>query len=382
MASSEMPPLTRQAVARKPIGSILVVTLLLPLLSSPVVGEWETDNWLSNVIGPERLSLGDEFGCHGYEGLGIDEEPWTIGACRDYLTNKTEASRWGLSPISFGLSGIDLEPYTSAALIEAGFEIVGDGSNGDADGLAFFESNGGTLEKTLSDRSLLESAEQNSMVSIQWMARIHDLKVREDKDLILWLEQQDVWFTTWGEWHHHSLAGQRIDVSMNGSSISASLDDSGSWSVPGSIMLGFDETPLSVMAGSTPFPNLDPGMRHLQVGWRPLPGGILLTLSPGQIVTIELSDGIGALIETPQSTFNGLHHSVTVVGHHTTNLFYWSSDFQNSDLRFTWLVERPSSEEVGWLIPVLAIGVVIAVPIAVRYLVNKDEVDPITPQIQ
>ncbi len=147
-------------------------------------------------------------------------------------------------------------------------------------------------------------------------------------------------------------------------------------------MLGFDETPLSVMAGSTPFPNLDPGMRHLQVGWRPLPGGILLTLSPGQIVTIELSDGIGALIETPQSTFNGLHHSVTVVGHHTTNLFYWSSDFQNSDLRFTWLVERPSSEEVGWLIPVLAIGVVIAVPIAVRYLVNKDEVDPITPQIQ
>ena len=382
MASSEMPSVTRWAVARKPIGAILVAMLLLSVISSPVVGEWETDNWLSNVIGPERLALGDEFGCHGYEGLGIDEEPWTIGACRDYLTNLTEASRWGPNPISFGLSGIDLEPYTSAALIDAGFEIVGDGSVGSADVLAFFESNGGTLEKTLADWSLLESVEQNSMVSIQWMARIHDLKVREDKDMILWLEQQDVWFTTWGEWHHHSLAGQRIDVTMEGSTIIASLDDSGSWSVPGSIMLGFVESILSVTDGSSPFPDLDPDMHHLQVGWRPLPGGILLTLSPGQIVTIELSDEIGALIETPLSTFNGLHHSVTVVGYHTTNLFYWSSDFQNSELRFTWLVERPNSEEVGWLIPVLAISVMMAVPIAVRYLVNKDKMGPITPQVQ
>jgi len=375
-----MPSLTRWVVARKPIGTILVALMLLPMLSSPVVGEWETDNWLSNVFGPERLALGDEFGCHGYESLGIDEEPWTIGACRDYLTNLTQASRWGPTPISFGLSGIDMEPYTSAALIDAGFEIVGDGSVGGVDGLAFFESNGGTLEKTLTDRALLEAAEQNSIVSIQWMARIHDLKVREDKDLIFWLEQQDVWFTTWGEWHHHSLAGQRINVSMEGSTITASLNDTESWSVPGSIMLGFDESILSVKDSSLPFPNLDSGLRHLQVGWRPLPGGIILTLSPGQLVTIELSDEIDALIETPLSTFNGLHHSVTVVGHHTTNLFYWSSDFQNSELRFTWLVERPSSEEVGWLIPVLAISVVIAVPIAVRYLVNKDTRYSITPE--
>jgi hypothetical protein len=167
---------------------------------------------------------------------------------------------------------------------------------------------------------------------------------------------------------------------MEGSTIIASLNDTESWSVPGSIMLGFDESILSVKDSSLPFPNLDSGLRHLQVGWRPLPGGIILTLSPGQLVTIELSDEIDALIETPLSTFNGLHHSVTVVGHHTTNLFYWSSDFQNSELRFTWLVERPSSEEVGWLIPVLAISVVIAVPIAVRYLVNKDTRYSITPE--
>jgi len=382
MASSEMPSFTRRVVARKPIGACLVAMLLLPMLSPSVVGEWETDNWLSNVIGPERLALGDEFGCHGYEGLDINEEPWTIGACRDYLNNLTEASRWGPTPISFGLSGLELKPDTTNALIDAGFEIVGDGSISGSDRLAFFEGNGGTLEKTLSDQSLLDSAEQNSMVSIQWMARIHDLKVREDKGLISWLEQQNVWFTTWGEWHHHSLAGQRIDVSMENSTISASLDDSGSWSVPGSIMLGFDETILSVKDGTSTFPELEPGMRHLQLGWRPLPGGVLLTLSPGQLVTIELSNEIGVLNETPLSTFNGLHHSVTVVGHHTTNLFYWSSNFQNSELRFTWLVERPSFEEVGWLIPVFAIGVVIAVPIAVRHLVNKDELAPLITQAQ
>ena len=367
-------------MARKPIGACLAAMMMFPMLASPVFGEWETDNWLSNVIGPERLAMGDEFGCHGYEDLSIDEEPWTIGACRDYLTVLTEASRWGPTPISFGLSGIELELNTTAALIDAGFEIVGDGLAGDTDGLAFFESNGGTLEKALADRALLESAEQNSMVSIQWMARIHDLKVREDNELISWLEKQDVWFTTWGEWHHHSLSSHRIDVSVEGSTITATLNDIGLWSVPGTIMLGFDETIVSVEDGSFTLPDLDPSIRHLQVGWRAVSDGILLTLSPGQKVTIELSDEAGALLETPQSTFNGLHHSITIVGHHTTNLFHWSSDFQGTELRFTWLVERPSSEEVGWLIPVLAIGVVVAVPIAVRHLVNKDAVSPIIPE--
>jgi len=344
------------------------------MISSPVVGEWETDNWLSNVIGPERLALGDEFGCHGYEGLGIDEEPWTIGACRDYLTNLTEASRWGPTPISFGLSGIDLEPYTSAALIDAGFEIVGDGSVGGADVLAFFESNGGTLEKTLADWSLLESVEQNSMVSIQWMARIHDIKVREDKDMILWLEQQDVWFTTWGEWHHHRISGSDVVVLAEGSTITATLAEQASWAVPGTVRLQFNHSVLRVTDSSgTDLMAISAGQRHLMSGWREVADGMVLTIEPGATVSIDLDGEPESVLFTPEDTFNGLHHAVTVVGHHTTNLFQWSSDFQESDLVFTWLIERPMEVEMNWALPVVAVAVLIAVPAIFKYLVKKDQ---------
>ena len=75
---------------------------------------------------------------------------------------------------------------------------------------------------------------------------------------------------------------------------------------------------------------------------------------------------------TPQATFNGLHHAVTVVGHHTTNLFPWSSDFQESSIVFTWLIERPAEIEMSWALPVIALGVLIAVPVSVRYFVRKD----------
>ena len=53
---------------------------------------------------------------------------------------------------------------------------------------------------------LLESAEEDSLVSIWWRARVDDIKVREDKDLMTWLEEQDVWFTTWGEWYFHEIS--------------------------------------------------------------------------------------------------------------------------------------------------------------------------------
>lgn len=367
-------------MSRKPVGLSLVSMMMLSMLASPVVGEWESDSWLSNVIGPERLALGDEFGCHGYEGLDIVEEPWTIAACRDYLSGLTEASRWGATPISFGLNGIDLDEGTNAALLDAKFEIVGDGPPGYSDGLAYFESNGGTLEKSVANRSLLESPEQHSLISIEWMARMHDLKVREDGELISWLEQQEVWLTTWGEWHHHRISGSKIVTSNNGSTVIASLEPSTSWNVPGTLELHFDERVMEVVhSNGSDFPVIDSGERHLRVGWREIMGGVVLTLEPGTSVIIELDGGAPSIQSMPQATFNGLNHAVTIVGHHTTNLFHWSSDFQNSDLRFTWLIERPSTEDVGWLLPVLAASTLLAVPITVRHLVNRDEIPTITP---
>ena len=35
-------------------------------------------------------------------------------------------------------------------------------------------------------------------MSVHWRARIGDFRVRDDADVITWLENQEVWFTTWG----------------------------------------------------------------------------------------------------------------------------------------------------------------------------------------
>ena len=51
----------------KRISVVIFTILMIPIFSSPVVGEWKEDVWLNSVIGPERLNLGDEFGCQGYE---------------------------------------------------------------------------------------------------------------------------------------------------------------------------------------------------------------------------------------------------------------------------------------------------------------------------
>ena len=67
------------------------------------------------------------------------------------------------------------------------------------------QRNGGSLEKNVADIGLLESAEKDSLISIYWEARIFDLKVREDKSAVEFLENQDVWYTTWGEWFNHCL---------------------------------------------------------------------------------------------------------------------------------------------------------------------------------
>ena len=72
-------------------------------------------------------------------------------------------------------------------------------------------------------------------------------------------------------------------------------------------------------------------------------------------------------------TFNDLHHSVTVVGHHVKNLHEWASDFYDSPLLFTWLIERPAALEMDWRLPIIAIAVLIATPLTIKWLVARDK---------
>ena len=200
-----------------------------------------------------------------------------------------------------------------------------------------------------------------------------DLRLREDKEVISWLEQQEVWLTTWGEWHHHGLSGNEVAVELDGSTITATLSKPASCDVPGTVSLQFDAAVVLVTSSSgSELAQIAPEQRKLEVGWRATSDGMLLTIEPGDSVTIELDREPSSLLTTPKVTFNGFHHAVTVVGHHTTNLFHWSSDFQESSLVFTWLIERPVEIEMSWALPVIALGVLIAVPVSVRYFVRKD----------
>jgi len=362
-------------VRNRSVAGLLMVALLAIATAAPTVaGEWEDDSWLSNIIGPERLAHGDEFGCHGYEGIDTIEELWVIGACRDYLMEFTNASRWGAQPISFGITGEEVDSATADALMDAGFEIVGDLLSQAPEGLIVMMRNGASLEQGVADRDLLESADENSLVSIYWRARMDDLKLREDKDTMSWLEQQDVWFTTWGEWNHHRISGHEVVVSTEGSTITATLANQASWAVPGTVRLQFNQSVLEVIDSSgTDLTAINAGQQHLIVGWREVADGMVVTIEPGTTVSINLDGEPESVLFTPQETFNGLHHAVTVVGHHTTNLFQWSSDFHGSDLVFTWLIERPVQIEMNWALPVIAVAVLIAVPVSINHIIKKDQ---------
>ena len=110
-------------------------------------------------------------------------------------------------------------------------------------------------------------------------------------------------------------------------------------------------------------------------GIRPVEGGAFVTVAPGVSVDFIFESENVSVTHTPQSTFNGLHHSVSVVGHHVTNLHDWTSDFHNSPIRFTWLIERPASLEVDWRLPIFAVAVLIATPIAIKWVVARDQED-------
>ena len=355
----------------------LTLVFTIPLFVPIVSAEWETDTWISNVIGPERLENGDEFGCHGYEGVDTLEENWVIQACRDYLIDITNSSRWGKEPLSFGIKSNSLDPKTVNQLIESGFLIVGDSLDTRVDGLVSFSRNGGSLEKNVADIGILESADEDSLISVYWRARVGDLRVRDDPDVISWLESQQVWFTTWGEWHLHSIASRDTSVQSEGSSLISSsfhsYQDRTLWKVPSTTRLLFDNTVISVRNSDGQELNMmSPDSRKLEIGWRPIEGGMLLTQAPGTNITIELDGEVMEYTSTPIATFNGLHHAVTIVGHQTTNLFRWTQDFSDSELVFTWLIERPVAEPISWIMPVLAISILVAAPASIYYLVNKD----------
>ena len=81
---------------------------------------WRADGWLiQDVVGGERLALGDEFGCHGMPGKNIEDDLSVVQECKDYLTSQINASKWGEQPLSFGIPMETLDALTLNIMEEA-----------------------------------------------------------------------------------------------------------------------------------------------------------------------------------------------------------------------------------------------------------------------
>ncbi len=368
--------------------SIAVVTLLLlPLFTHTVIADdseypYDDDGWLTRIAGPERFALGDEFGCQGMPDVNPFENPDSIASCRTYLTDRVQASRWGASPITFGLQDESpdstLNQSVGDALVTSGFHVSIGPSIGDGR-IEAIDFDAGSLEKNVASIEAIEaSMDDGNPVVLRWIAELGDLNVRKDPDVVAWIETQPFWFTTAGEYHTSRVSAS---ITPNGSSSiilnqpPVNLD---AWATPGTSIVSLTESTESGLLvesvrwmNGTDLPLLDEMDRHLRVGWRVISGDLHVSIPPGDKVEIQFNESIDE-IEIRVGDFNGLTPMI-VVGEHVTDLFEWSSGFQDSSIRFTWLIEPRSVTQMDIALPIIAAIVGILTIFQMRRLINRDD---------
>jgi len=356
--------------------------------------DWDSDGWLGAIIGPERLAAGDEFGCHGIPDLDARQEPAVFAGCRDYVESMTAASRWGSEPLSFGLSPGELSESAAAAAQAAGFRMVSPAVAPPAGStLVAVPFSAGSLEKNIADQTLIEQALEEAgttgLVSLTWQARIGDLNVRKDRGVIDWLESQQVWFTTWGEWLTHSESSARIHRTdeSNASNlifVNPMVDETSGWLTPGTILVSIDANgpgiSTIVHAGAESLPELNASARHLTVGWRRISThSVVVTAAPDSTFEVILSAAPESNLSVIESNltyitahFNAMPGALAVAGLHTIDLLEWASGFDDSPLRFTWLVEPQRSDGLDWRLVGIAVVTLLASVATMLHLVRRD----------
>ena len=360
--------------------------LILPLFTHTAIAdnneyEYDEDGWLTRIAGPERFNLGDEFGCQGMPDIDPFEDPNSVASCRSYLIERVEASRWGPSPITFGLqdgsSDSSMNQSIGDALVTSGFQVSIGPSIGD-ERIETIDFDAGSLEKNVASIEAIEaSMDDGTPVVLRWIAELGDLNVRKDPDVVSWIETQPFWFTTAGEYH---TSRQSASISPNGSEsiiLNQPSVNIGDWSTPGNNVISLvnsTENGLQVesvrwMNGTT-LPPLDEMDRHLRVGWRVISGDLYISIAPGDKVEIQFSESIDEL-DIQVGNFNGLTPMI-VIGEHVTDLFEWSSGFQDSSIRFTWLIEPRPVTQMDIALPIIAIIVGIITVFQMRRLITRD----------
>ncbi len=403
--------------------TLFVFAILFCPLFFPLVGassEWKEDGWLSAdwYTKDGRIAAGDELGCQGMPALNLEIMPSTSALeCKEYLTERTDASRWGSEPLAFGVDMSENPNFDSsdhAALFAAGFAVHGLDTNYEktawhnSEDIPINNSDwwnlgyGGSLEQTVSPLNEIQDlAQQGAMVNLHWQAQIADLRVRTNGELVEWLESENLWYTAWGEaysyeYHRdndvfniHSHNSNEWNVFNEGDISLGNWSSTLAWNVP--ITRGIDvgnNSVLSVKIGENSLQELSLENKTLISGWRQEGDLLWLTLLQGENATIVMENETEidmnpkscedtenldecALERKPQF-FNNHSWALTIAGYHTTDLFKWSMKFDESPLVFTWLVEPKKTQEFNWALIVIAVGVGIGAVAYTRLLLIKE----------
>ena len=371
--------------------SLLIVSVLV----HPVAlaqSAWEEDGWLRTSFGQERLDAGDEFGCYGVPGLSWINDPGAVAqACKTYIEDRINASKWGESPLS-SYTPDTLTMADHGKVASQGFVVHGDQTG--LEESAWHDNTdvptdpwdwynlgrrGGSLEKGIASLETVQAeVESGGLVNLYWIGRVNDATVRHDRDVLAYLDETpDIWLTTWGEaWS--SWSGKRCyehdrDVAeINGRTVLTfesletdacrSVSNDLPWNIPLTWLIdveGVKVLDVASVNSNLSLPSIE-GEKNTQQGWwQQNDGTLVLSIVNGHPVNITLngSDVDNDVLKQAEF-FNNHTAAVTVAGHQTTDLFKWAKRFvDDTSVRFTWLVQPRVADDVDAWIPYAVVGV-------------------------
>ena len=371
--------------------SLLIVSVLV----HPVAlaqSAWEEDGWLRTSFGQERLDAGDEFGCYGVPGLSWINDPGAVAqACKTYIEDRINASKWGQSPLS-SYTPDTLTMADHGKVASQGFVVHGDQTG--LEESAWHDNTdvptdpwdwynlgrrGGSLEKGIASLETVQAeVESGGLVNLYWIGRVNDATVRHDRDVLAYLDETpDIWLTTWGEaWS--SWSGKRCyehdrDVAeIDGRTVLTfesleteacrSVSNDLPWNIPLTWLIdveGVEVLDVVSVNSNHSLASIE-GEKNTQQGWwQQDDGTLVLSIVNGHPVNITLNGSdVNNDVLKQAEFFNNHSAAVTVAGHQTTDLFKWAKRFvDDTSVRFTWLVQPRVADDVDAWIPYAVVGV-------------------------
>ena len=371
--------------------SLLIVSVLV----HPVAlaqSAWEEDGWLRTSFGQERLDAGDEFGCYGVPGLSWINDPGAVAqACKTYIEDRINASKWGQSPLS-SYTPDTLTMADHGKVASQGFVVHGDQTG--LEESAWHDNTdvptdpwdwynlgrrGGSLEKGIASLETVQAeVESGGLVNLYWIGRVNDATVRHDRDVLAYLDETpDIWLTTWGEawssWsgkrcYEHDRDAAEIDgrtvLTFESLETEAcrSVSSDLPWNIPLTWLIdveGVEVLDVVSVNSNRSLASIE-GEKNTQQGWwQQDDGTLVLSLVNGHPVNITLNGSdVNNDVLKQAEFFNNHSAAVTVAGHQTTDLFKWAKRFvDDTSVRFTWLVQPRVADDVDAWIPYAVVGV-------------------------